>query len=131
MKLVFQPTLFDLQGMLGDRTYIDFVWLWRDREHENLTRDRVASWRAKIPYRSEENAPKQAVARAKSPLVQLVGAPHPNVIASLPLKPRAAQNSEPSDANGASPPPAIAAPFPAVLEYPPRPRSRRRAGSPF
>jgi hypothetical protein len=131
MKLVYQPTLFDLQGMLGDRTYIDFVWLWRDREHEILSRDRIDNWRSKIPYRSEANSPKQAIARAKSPVVELVSAPPPSVVSALPLKPRPAQSSEPADTNLAALPPSIAAPFPAVLEYPPSARSRRRAGGPF
>ena len=131
MKLVYQPTLFDLQGMLGDRTYIDFVWLWRNREHETMSRDRIETWRAKMPYRSEENSPKQAVARAKSPVVELVSASPPSVVAALPLKPRPAQIPEPVDANIPAPPPSIAAPFPAVLEYPPSARSRRRAGGPF
>ena len=32
MKLTFLPTMTDLREMLGDKLYVEFVWMWREQE---------------------------------------------------------------------------------------------------
>jgi hypothetical protein len=138
MRLVFLPTLFDLQTMLGNQTYVDFVWMWRDRERETHSRERLEKWLAKMPQREVESR----LRRVPTPIVRAVseesqGRPEipavvdmpavASTVAALPLKPQAVH----ADLREEEAAPSAAA-FPAVLEYPHRGRARRVASpAPF
>ena len=39
MKLVFLPTLTDIQDMLGENLYVDLIWMSRERDRPPLNRE--------------------------------------------------------------------------------------------
>ena len=57
MKPTFLPTLTDLHEMLGDRLYVEFVWMWREQEQAARTQERRAKWAEHIPARNAESWP--------------------------------------------------------------------------
>jgi len=63
MKLVFQPTLFDMRGMLGEQLYVDFIWMWRESEQKALSQERRANWAAKLSDRKTDDTGSLAIAR--------------------------------------------------------------------
>src|SRR6202035_5256818 len=40
MKLLFLPTLTDIQDMLGENLYVDLIWMSRERDHNSLAQER-------------------------------------------------------------------------------------------
>jgi hypothetical protein len=66
MKLTFLPTLTDLREMLGERLYIEFVWMWREQEQTAQALERRASWGSRLPARSSQNWPRPLVVRSES-----------------------------------------------------------------
>ncbi|HEX3666203.1 MAG TPA: hypothetical protein VHU23_13345 [Rhizomicrobium sp.] len=85
MKLTFLPTLTDLREMLGDRLYVEFVWMWREQEQAARTQDRRAKWAGQIPARDVESWPHPLFIRAESAAAQpeakagQVALLHPNI----------------------------------------------------
>ena len=69
MKLTFLPTMTDLREMLGDKLYVEFVWMWREQEQIVRTQERRAKWCEQLPERSAAEWPQ--------PLFQRVEAPEP------------------------------------------------------
>ncbi len=57
MKLTFLPTLTDLREMLGDRLYVEFVWMWREQEQAARTQERRAKWAEQMPAPNAETWP--------------------------------------------------------------------------
>jgi hypothetical protein len=57
MKLTFLPTLTDLRDMLGDRLYVEFVWMWREQEQASRTQERRTKWADVMPARNTEAWP--------------------------------------------------------------------------
>jgi hypothetical protein len=57
MKLTFLPTLTDLHEMLGDRLYVEFVWMWREQEQAARTQERRAKWAEQMPARNADAWP--------------------------------------------------------------------------
>jgi hypothetical protein len=57
MKLTFLPTLTDLREMLGDRLYVEFVWMWREQEQAARALERRAKWAEQMPARNAEAWP--------------------------------------------------------------------------
>ncbi len=140
MRLVFLPTLYDLQNMLGNQTYVDFVWMWRDRERETHSRERLEKWHAKMPQREVESRLRRVTTPVAAGVVgsndlqgpveipETVDIPATATVAALPLKPVAALAVDVHEEEA----PSAAAAFPAVLEYPHRGRARRMGSpSPF
>lgn len=82
MKLTFLPTLTDLREMLGDRLYLEFVWMWREQEQAQRTMERRAKWAGQLPERNAEAWPQplftrvEAEPEAKPAQVALL---HPNI----------------------------------------------------
>ena len=72
MKLTFLPTLTDLREMLGDRLYVEFVWMWREQEQAARTQERRAKWAELVPARDSRTWPHPLVAR-----IDLTGRPEP------------------------------------------------------
>src|ERR1700722_7013261 len=105
MRLVFLPTLFDMRGMLGERLYVDFVWMWRENEHKTLSRERRANWAAKLSSRTTEDAAEPA-------------APPPEL--------RVVQAADASSAADEAPAPSSTTAFPATREHPARVGGRRK-----
>jgi hypothetical protein len=66
MKLTFLPTLTDLHEMLGDRLYVEFVWMWREQEQRARTQERRAKWAEQIPARNAESWPQPLFTRAET-----------------------------------------------------------------
>ncbi|HTT84503.1 MAG TPA: hypothetical protein VMF67_13565 [Rhizomicrobium sp.] len=56
MKLTFLPTLTDLREMLGDRLYVEFVWMWREQEQAARSQERRARWAEQMPARNNAEA---------------------------------------------------------------------------
>lgn len=65
MKLTFLPTLTDLREMLGDRLYVEFVWMWREQEQASRTLERRAKWADQLPERNAEEWPQPLFARVE------------------------------------------------------------------
>ena len=68
MKLTFLPTMTDLREMLGERLYIDFVWMWREQEQAKVSQERRAKWADLVPARTTETWPEPLFARARAPV---------------------------------------------------------------
>ncbi|MGH6876258.1 MAG: hypothetical protein ACREHV_02645 [Rhizomicrobium sp.] len=82
MKLTFLPTLTDLREMLGDRLYVEFVWMWREQEQSSLTQERRAKWAELAPARSSQVWPQPLFARVEprpEPMPAQVALLHPNI----------------------------------------------------
>ncbi|HEY3636546.1 MAG TPA: hypothetical protein VGK90_00245 [Rhizomicrobium sp.] len=56
MKQTYLPTLTDLREMLGDRLYVEFVWMWREQEQAAQTQERRAKWAEQMPARNNGQA---------------------------------------------------------------------------
>ena len=67
MKLTFLPTLTDLREMLGDKLYIEFVWMWREQEQLVRIQERRAKWAEQLPARNSEAWPQPLFTRVESP----------------------------------------------------------------
>lgn len=67
MKLTFLPTLTDLREMLGDRLYVEFVWMWRDQEQASRAQERRAKWADQLPVGNSEEWPQPLFTRIESP----------------------------------------------------------------
>lgn len=98
MKLTFLPTLTDLREMLGDRLYVEFVWMWREQVQAARTQDRRAKWTEQMPARNSEAWPyplftrvETAEIRPEQKLAQ-VALLHPNI--QRILEPRAGKDPE-------------------------------------
>jgi hypothetical protein len=65
MKLTFLPTLTDLREMLGDRLYVEFVWMWREQEQASRSQERRARWADQVPVRSAEEWPQPLFTRVE------------------------------------------------------------------
>jgi len=84
MKLTFLPTLTDLREMLGDRLYVEFVWMWREQEQAARTQERRAKWAEQVPARDSQTWPHPLVARIDlaerpEPKPAQVALLHPNI----------------------------------------------------
>jgi hypothetical protein len=82
MKLTFLPTLTDLREMLGDRLYVEFVWMWREQEQESRSQERRARWADQLPVRSAEEWPQPLFTRvepAEEPVAAQVALLHPSL----------------------------------------------------
>ncbi|HEX4160142.1 MAG TPA: hypothetical protein VHY79_16885 [Rhizomicrobium sp.] len=85
MKLTFLPTLTDLHEMLGDRLYVEFVWMWREQEQAARSQERRAKWAEQIPARNAESWPQPLFTRVETVEPQLEQKPaqvarlHPNI----------------------------------------------------
>jgi hypothetical protein len=85
MKLTFLPTLTDLREMLGDRLYVEFVWMWREQEQASRTQDRRAKWAEQLPARNSEAWPYPLFTRVEAAESQPEQKPaqvallHPNI----------------------------------------------------
>jgi hypothetical protein len=66
MKLTFLPTLTDLREMLGDRLYVEFVWMWREQEQSARTQERRTRWAEQVPARSAEAWPQPLFTRVEA-----------------------------------------------------------------
>lgn len=66
MKLTFLPTLTDLREMLGDRLYLEFVWMWREQEQAQRTQERRAKWAELLPARNAEAWPQPLFTRVEA-----------------------------------------------------------------
>lgn len=66
MKLTFLPTLTDMRDMLGDRLYLEFVWMWREQEQTQRSQERRARWAEQLPARTAEAWPQPLYTRAES-----------------------------------------------------------------
>lgn len=66
MKLTFLPTLTDLREMLGDRLYLEFVWMWREQEQTHRTQERRAKWAEQLPARNAEAWPQPLFTRVEA-----------------------------------------------------------------
>ncbi|MGH6889242.1 MAG: hypothetical protein ACREHF_08610 [Rhizomicrobium sp.] len=66
MKLTFLPTLTDLREMLGDRLYLEFVWMWREQEQSQRTQERRAKWAEQLPARNAEAWPQPLFTRVET-----------------------------------------------------------------
>jgi hypothetical protein len=66
MKLTFLPTLTDLHEMLGDRLYVEFVWMWREQEQAARSQERRAKWAEQVPARNTETWPHPLFARVET-----------------------------------------------------------------
>ena len=106
MKLVFQPTLFDMRGMLGEQLYVDFIWMWRDSEHKALSQERRAIWAAKLSDRKTDDTGMLTVAR-------------PELRAAPPVLAPVMNDESPAAANTTA--------FPATRDNPARVGGRRKA----
>ncbi len=82
MKLTFLPTLTDMRDMLGDRLYLEFVWMWREQEQAARTVERRAKWADEVPARSFQDWPRPLVARTEM-LEPLVAEPKSGQVALL------------------------------------------------
>jgi len=67
MKLTFLPTLTDLREMLGDKLYVEFVWMWREQEQNTRSQERRAKLGELAPARTTQAWPQPLYARAPSP----------------------------------------------------------------
>lgn len=67
MKLTFLPTLTDLREMLGDKLYIEFVWMWREQEQAVRIQERRAKWAEQLPARNSDDWPHPLFTRVESP----------------------------------------------------------------
>ena len=85
MKLTFLPTLTDLHEMLGDRLYVEFVWMWREQEQAARTQERRAKWADQAPARNAEAWPYPLFTRVETAQSQPEQMPaqvarlHPNI----------------------------------------------------
>jgi len=85
MKLTFLPTLTDLHEMLGDRLYVEFVWMWREQEQAARTQERRAKWADQVPARNAESWPHPLFTRIENLEPQPEAKPaqvallHPNI----------------------------------------------------
>lgn len=84
MKLTFLPTLTDLREMLGDRLYVEFVWMWREQEQTARAQERRAKWADLVPARTAEAWPEPVFARAASPEPAALPEPIPAQVALHP-----------------------------------------------
>jgi hypothetical protein len=66
MKLTFLPTMTDLREMLGDKLYIEFVWMWREQEQAVRSQERRAKWAEQLPARNSEDWPHPLFSRVES-----------------------------------------------------------------
>jgi hypothetical protein len=78
MKLVFQPTLFDMRGMLGEQLYVDFIWMWRESEQKALSQERRANWAAKLSDRKTVDTGSLAIAKPELRAAPATLTPVPN-----------------------------------------------------
>src|ERR1700722_944918 len=78
MKLVFQPTLFDMRGMLGEQLYVDFIWMWRGSEQKALSQERRAKWAAKLSDRKTDHPGPLDIAKPELRAAPAALAPVPN-----------------------------------------------------
>lgn len=65
MKLTFLPTLTDLREMLGERLYVEFVWMWRQQDQAARTQERRAKWAELTVPQSVGTWPEPAFVRAQ------------------------------------------------------------------
>lgn len=81
MKLTFLPTLTDLHEMLGDRLYVEFVWMWREQEQAARTQERRAKWAEQLPTGNAEAWPHPLFTRIETvePKPAQVALLHPNI----------------------------------------------------
>jgi hypothetical protein len=84
MKLTFLPTLTDLREMLGDRLYVEFVWMWRDQEQTSRAQERRAKWADLVPARNAVAWPEPIFARAGSLKPAMLPEPIPAQVALHP-----------------------------------------------
>jgi hypothetical protein len=82
MKLTFLPTLSDMHEMLGDKLYIEFVWMWREQEQQARIAERRARWTELLPVRQSRSWPQPLVARIETQ-PEVTGEPLPAQIAVL------------------------------------------------
>ena len=75
MKLVFLPTLTDIQDMLGENLYVDLIWMSRERDHTGLVKERFAKWSSKISARNVGSAPEPIFMRPEALVIDPPGAP--------------------------------------------------------
>jgi hypothetical protein len=98
MKLTFLPTLTDLHEMLGDRLYVEFVWMWREQEQAARTQERRAKWAEQMPAANAESWPHPLFSRIETvePRPELkpaqVALLHPNI--QRLLEPRTAKEPD-------------------------------------
>lgn len=67
MKLTFLPTLTDLREMLGDRLYVEFVWMWREQEQALRAQERRAKWADQLPVGNSAEWPQPLFSRIEPP----------------------------------------------------------------
>jgi hypothetical protein len=67
MKLTFLPTLTDLREMLGDKLYVEFVWMWREQEQTARIRERREKWSEQVPARLAQEWPQPLFQRNEVP----------------------------------------------------------------
>ena len=84
MKLTFLPTLTDLREMLGDRLYVEFVWMWREQEQTARAQERRAKWADLVPARIAESWPEPVFARAAASQSAIMPEPIPAQVALHP-----------------------------------------------
>ncbi len=65
MTLTFLPTLSDMREMLGEKLYVEFVWMWREQEQEARIAERRARWAELQPEREQKHWPHPLVARVE------------------------------------------------------------------
>jgi hypothetical protein len=65
MTLTFLPTLSDMREMLGERLYVEFVWMWREQEQQARVAERRARWAELLPARQGREWPQPLVARVE------------------------------------------------------------------
>lgn len=66
MKLTFLPTMTDMREMLGERLYVEFVWMWREQEQAKVAQERRAKWADLAPARTIETWAEPVFTRASA-----------------------------------------------------------------
>jgi hypothetical protein len=83
MKLTFLPTMTDLREMLGDKLYVEFVWMWREQEQSARAQERRARWSELLPSRSAEEWPQPLFQRVELPVPAVLSDAKPAQVALL------------------------------------------------
>jgi hypothetical protein len=79
MKLVFLPTLTDIQDMLGENLYVDLIWMSRERDHTMLKQERFATWASKFSAWNAGGTPEPVFMRPESLEIDVVDATEPDL----------------------------------------------------
>src|SRR5450432_2832162 len=79
MKLVFLPTLTDIQDMLGENLYVDLIWMSRERDHSALKQERFATWASKFSAWNAGGTPEPVFMLPESLEVDVADATEPEL----------------------------------------------------